>query len=229
MMPLSSWNGQQQNTPEKASSQPKARTARKLVLPTFELTEVAPAEDAKTTMVRLLSRKHPEGITYYTRPKFSVETHERRDGRPCWTKHQFNLLPVVLDQNGVPWAEAKQLRHAKVGQAVRQFMTERIIPYTFLRRDGCAAEQREQGRTKLVGGVAMNRLHIHHTLVLVLLLVGAMTLMMVASLYETCQAPTTDATHVTADAIPNAGKPDKVPPHCLVYGKYCLGESLHGR
>jgi hypothetical protein len=70
----------------------------------------------------------------------------------------------------------------------------------------------------------MNRLHINHTLVLVLLTVGA-----VASLYETCQTPTTDATHITADAIPNAGKPDKVPPHCLVYGKYCLGEALHGR
>ncbi|MGF6780842.1 hypothetical protein P3T21_006073 [Paraburkholderia sp. GAS334] len=75
----------------------------------------------------------------------------------------------------------------------------------------------------------MNRLHINHTLVLVLLSVGATTLMLVASLYETCQEPTTDVTHITADAILNAGKPDKVPPHCLMYGKYCLGEALHGR
>jgi hypothetical protein len=77
----------------------------------------------------------------------------------------------------------------------------------------------------------MNRLRINYTLALVLLLVGAMTLMMVASLYEPCQTPTTDTVRLSADAIPkpNGGQPDNGSSHCLIYGKYCLGEFLHGR
>jgi hypothetical protein len=79
--------------------------------------------------------------------------------------------------------------------------------------------------------MAMNRLHINHTLALVLLLVGAMTLMMVASLYQSCQTPTTDTVRLSSDAIPkpNVGKPDNGPSHRMIYGKYCLGEFLHGR
>lgn len=75
----------------------------------------------------------------------------------------------------------------------------------------------------------MNRLHIKHTSAFVLLFLGATTLMMLASLYETCQMPATGAAHVSAEAISSGGKPNNVPWHCLDYGKYCLGESLHGK
>jgi hypothetical protein len=77
--------------------------------------------------------------------------------------------------------------------------------------------------------MAMNRLHINHTLALVLLLVGATTLLMVASLYESCQIPTTNTVRLSADARPNGGKQDNGSSHCLIYGKYCLGKFLHGR
>jgi hypothetical protein len=47
----------------------------------------------------------------------------------------------------------------------------------------------------------MNRLHINYTSALVLLYLGAMTLVMLASLYETCQMSAMDAVRVSADAI----------------------------
>jgi hypothetical protein len=75
----------------------------------------------------------------------------------------------------------------------------------------------------------MNRWHINHRLAIVLLLVGAMAIMMVASLYETCETATTDTVRLSANAKPNGGKSDNVSSHCLIYGKYCLGEYLHGR
>jgi hypothetical protein len=75
----------------------------------------------------------------------------------------------------------------------------------------------------------MNRLHINRRLALVLLLVGAMAIMMVASLDETCETATTDTAHLSANAKPNGEKSNNVSSHCLIYGKYCLGEYLHGR
>jgi hypothetical protein len=83
-----------------------ARTARKLVLPTFVLTGVAQSTDAEAAAVCLSSEGQPDGVTYYTRPLSTAEGGARRDGRPSWVKYQFNLLPVVLDKNGAPWAEA---------------------------------------------------------------------------------------------------------------------------
>jgi hypothetical protein len=75
----------------------------------------------------------------------------------------------------------------------------------------------------------MNRLHINYTLVLVLLLVWAMTLMMVAPPYEPCYTPTMRTVRIAPEALPYGGKPNDASPRCLVYGKYCLGESLHRR
>jgi hypothetical protein len=75
----------------------------------------------------------------------------------------------------------------------------------------------------------MSRLHINYTLVLVLLLVWAMTLLMVASPYEICETSATRTVHIPVDASPSGGQPNNAPSHCLIYGKDCLGESLHGR
>ncbi len=78
----------------------KPKTARKLLLPRFELTELSNELDPAATKVEVL------GETYYVRPKMVPDEGKRRDGKPRWVKHQFNLYPVVLDADGVPWAEA---------------------------------------------------------------------------------------------------------------------------
>lgn len=78
------------------------REARKILLPSLEITEVALPSDKNAIHVTLLER----GIThdYYVRKKH--ENAERIDGKPQWMESRFNLFPVVLDGDGVPWAEA---------------------------------------------------------------------------------------------------------------------------
>jgi hypothetical protein len=75
----------------------------------------------------------------------------------------------------------------------------------------------------------MNRLRINQILAIILLPVGAMTLMMFASLYQSCQRPNTDTVRISGDAISKGGKTSNAPSHCLVYGKYCLGEALRSK
>jgi hypothetical protein len=100
---------------------------------------------------------------------------------------------------------------------------------TFSRRARKTRGQRELACAKPIGGTGMNRLQINRILALVLPLVGAMAILTVATLYETCETPTTDTAHHSADAKANGGKSDNVSSHCLIYGKYCLGKYLHGR
>src|ERR1700722_4468557 len=75
------------------------RCAKKVVLPRFILTELSDASDQEAT--RIASALEP----YYSRPKLVPAEGKRRDGKPNWVKHQFNLFPVVLDASGAPWAE----------------------------------------------------------------------------------------------------------------------------
>jgi hypothetical protein len=76
------------------------RCAKKIVLPRFILTEVSDASDREAT--RISNALEP----YYCRPKLVPAEGKRRDGKPKWVKHQFNLFPVILDATGAPWAEA---------------------------------------------------------------------------------------------------------------------------
>jgi hypothetical protein len=76
-----------------------ATTARKLLLPQFTLTEVADENDADAVTVSAAS------VPYKVRPMLVAREGRRRDGKPNWVKHQFNLFPLVLDGQGVPWAE----------------------------------------------------------------------------------------------------------------------------
>ncbi|MDR6382150.1 site-specific integrase [Paraburkholderia caribensis] len=78
----------------------KIGKARRILLPRFVLTEVSDETD-------------PAGIHasdavmhYFYRPKLVPDEGKRRDGKPTWMKHQFNIFPVVLDSTGAPWAEA---------------------------------------------------------------------------------------------------------------------------
>ncbi|WDH22461.1 site-specific integrase [Pseudomonas chlororaphis] len=79
-------------------------TAKALRLPCLTLTEVA---DSPATNTLKVSLKHANlDTSYFTRPCYDVAVNRRVDGKPVWMGTQFNLFPVVLDSNGVPWAEA---------------------------------------------------------------------------------------------------------------------------
>jgi len=80
--------------------------ARKLVLPVFEVTEIAKAGDAEAIAVCVPPSDITPGANYHIRPVLVAETGDRRDGKPRWARHQFNLFPIVLGGDGVPWAEA---------------------------------------------------------------------------------------------------------------------------
>ncbi|BBU32494.1 hypothetical protein BTHE68_62280 (plasmid) [Burkholderia sp. THE68] len=74
--------------------------ARKVLLPQFELTQLSDEDDSSAMRVNVL------GDTYFVCPKLVPDEGWRRDGKPNWVPHQFNLYPLVLDSRGVPWAEA---------------------------------------------------------------------------------------------------------------------------
>lgn len=83
--------------------------AKKILLPRFELTELAEADDPSAVPVNLVGEK------YHVRPKhLSGPEPGRVDGKPRWMGSQFNLLPLILDGNGVPWAEANIYLLARV-------------------------------------------------------------------------------------------------------------------
>lgn len=82
------------------------RSARKIILPTFVVTETAAPDEAGAVKVSIPPHENHPGATYYTRAKKIAVDGERRDGKPRWVEHQFNLFPAVFDGAGVPWAEA---------------------------------------------------------------------------------------------------------------------------
>ena len=84
----------------------RPRSARKLILPTFVVTETAASDEVGAVKVSIPPGENRPGTTYHTCAKKVAVDGERRDGKPRWVEHQFNLFPVVLDGDGVPWAEA---------------------------------------------------------------------------------------------------------------------------
>ncbi|ANB77359.1 hypothetical protein AYM40_35375 [Paraburkholderia phytofirmans OLGA172] len=78
-----------------------AGLARRILLPQFTLTEVSHAGDPDAYEVSATSE------SYFVRPTMVPVGGIRRDGKPRWVKHRFNLFPIVLDRHGVPWAEAE--------------------------------------------------------------------------------------------------------------------------
>ena len=105
--------------------------ARKLVLPAFVLTETASADDAEAVEVRVPQSDRTEGAAYHVCPKRIAQTGERRDGKPTWVKHQFNRYPVVLDSDGVPWAEA----NIYILSRLEQTLAPSMDPYAAIAED----------------------------------------------------------------------------------------------
>lgn len=46
---------------------------------------------------------------------------------------------------------------------------------------------------------------------------------------ENCQMPVSDAARVVTDGSPGNAASNAVRSHCLLYGKYCLSDTLRGR
>ncbi|MFM0091998.1 site-specific integrase [Paraburkholderia sediminicola] len=74
--------------------------ARRILLPRFVVTELCDEGDPDALLVTE-ARK-----AYHRRPKRAQVDGLQRDGFPMWARHAFNFFPVVLDSDGVPWAEA---------------------------------------------------------------------------------------------------------------------------
>ncbi len=80
-----------------------SRAAKKVVLPSFVLTEVCDATDDGAIRVDL--GEIATAAAYFERPKLSP-AGLRVDGKPKWKPSRFNLFPVVLEASGLPWPEA---------------------------------------------------------------------------------------------------------------------------
>ena len=77
----------------------------------------------------------------------------------------------------------------------------------------------------------MKRLYINRAVAFVLLSAGVTTLIVLAAPYEICPPLAVNTVRVSTDAgsPPNSAMPHGALSHCLVYGKYCVGEALHGK
>lgn len=74
--------------------------SRKLLLPQLILTAVADESEIDSVTVT------DSIVPYSVKSSFIGKEGMRRDGKPVWAKHEFNLFPLVIDREGVPWAEA---------------------------------------------------------------------------------------------------------------------------
>lgn len=90
---------------------------RKILLPQVIVTVVADAADQDATLVQLPCTE------YHTRPIQDAETRERLDSQGRWVGSRFNLFPVVLDANGIPWAEAIMFLLSRLEDSVKPSMS----------------------------------------------------------------------------------------------------------
>jgi len=97
--------------------------ARKILLPHFVVAEVSSENDEGAIAVTIPKSALTLGGTYHVRPKRVAGESERRDGKPRWIEHRFNLFPVILDGMGVPWAEANVYLLSRLEDAVMPAMS----------------------------------------------------------------------------------------------------------
>lgn len=82
---------------------PYTEKARKLILPSFALTEICEASDTGAVRTSFPNGEHE--LVVYERPK-STEDGRRVHGKQKSTGSQFNLFPLILCASSVPWTEA---------------------------------------------------------------------------------------------------------------------------
>lgn len=73
---------------------------KKIVLPRLTLTKVSDIDCSDAVFIS-------DSVTpYIVQPLLEGTNSLRRDGKPSWSQSQFNLFPIVVSANRVPWAEA---------------------------------------------------------------------------------------------------------------------------
>jgi len=80
--------------------------ARKIILPTFQLTTVTESTHLNATLVVVPSRNEASEESYYIQPKYKATDNNNCDGLPHFKQTVYRCFPVVLDSMHVPWAEA---------------------------------------------------------------------------------------------------------------------------
>ncbi|MEW6343307.1 MAG: hypothetical protein RXR20_04800 [Paraburkholderia sp.] len=75
----------------------------------------------------------------------------------------------------------------------------------------------------------MNGIHMSHPLAMALTLGAAVVFAILAAVNEVCQPPAAQTLRSPTDVTASGGKPNDAPAHCLMFGKYCLGEFLRGK
>jgi hypothetical protein len=96
--------------------------ARKILLPLLEVTEITHSSDESAIRIPL-----PNGtpdLAYYVRRKHDYYfTNEQSDIKQRWRESRFNLFPVVLDQYGIPWAEANIFLLSRIESSISPTMS----------------------------------------------------------------------------------------------------------
>jgi hypothetical protein len=82
-----------------------AKYNKKILLPQLEITQLADVLGRETSLV-IIPTPNDENVVYHTKPKYIGISGRNRSGMARQVKQQYNCFPVVLDSNGVPWAEA---------------------------------------------------------------------------------------------------------------------------
>lgn len=95
---------------------------KKILLPQLELTETTSRDDPEATSVIVPSPSQEASEVYFVKPKLRAVTSRLKSGEPYLQKYQVNLFPVVLDSNGVPWAEAVIYLLSRIESAVAPVM-----------------------------------------------------------------------------------------------------------
>ena len=98
------------------------RKAKKILLPQLVLTELCSADAPGATVVTI---DQADGVTrsYFRKPKLVEAESGRIDGLPGKVMFQVNLFPVVLDTQGIPWAEANMYLMSRLEQDAMPVMT----------------------------------------------------------------------------------------------------------
>lgn len=76
-------------------------TARKIVLPTLNLTELAEPSDPAAMQVEI-----QKSLTYYVKPKLIPGQVSNQNGKPNFVATRHHQFPLILNNSGAPWPEA---------------------------------------------------------------------------------------------------------------------------
>lgn len=80
--------------------------SRKILLPSIVVTEVTDSSDPNALAVSIPDSHLTNGGQYYIRPKLPKTNGHQSSGWLGGARCRFNLFPMILDKDGIPWAEA---------------------------------------------------------------------------------------------------------------------------